>query len=178
MINLNESLDVNSRLSDKINISGIKYDSVVDGEGLRTVCFISGCDKYCEGCHNKDSWNVENGKWYKIEDIGKDLIEYPLGEITISGGDPLSFQYNECLELVKYIKLKSNKHIWLYTGMLFDDIFKSNKKEILNYIDVVVDGKFEIEKKDLDYNFAGSSNQRIINVKETLKQNKIILHGV
>lgn len=178
MINLNESLDVNSRLSDKINISGITYDSVVDGEGLRTVCFISGCDKKCKHCHNMGSWNIDNGDWLDIKYVSDILTNYPLGNITISGGDPLSYQYEKTLNLVRFIKENSNKNIWLYTGMLIEDIFKSNKKEILNYIDVVVDGKFEIKNKDLDYNFAGSNNQRIINVKETLKQNKIILYEV
>lgn len=155
-------------INSMINISGITYDSVVDGEGLRTVCFVSGCDKRCKGCHNTESWNVSYGKWYDIDKVGDILINYPLGDITISGGDPLSFQYEETLLLVKYIKSKCDKNIWLYTGMLWDDIVNSYKCEILQYVDVIVDGKFEIENKSLDYMYAGSTNQRIINVKKEL----------
>ena len=109
-----------------------------------------------------------------IKDIIKEINKNKLTNVTISGGDGLTIQYNSTLELLKQLKLKTNKNIWLYTGYTWEELINSYKRECLKYIDVLVDGKFEISKKDISLRFRGSSNQRIINVQESLKQNKVI----
>ncbi|MGL5713501.1 MAG: anaerobic ribonucleoside-triphosphate reductase activating protein [Paraclostridium sp.] len=162
---------------ENVKIMDIVHDSVVDGEGLRSVLFLSGCDKQCPECHNKESWNVKNGKNRKINDVVNELVSYPIGDITISGGDPLSYQFRECYEIVKEIKLNSNKNIWLYTGMTWEEILTDKRpivREILKYVDVLVDGRFNKNYKSLDLKFKGDITQRIIDVQQSLKQNKII----
>lgn len=160
-----------------INISGIKYDSVVDGEGLRTVVFVSGCWMKCEDCHNKDTWDKNYGESVDIKKLGDKIISYPIGNITISGGDPLSYQRKETYELIKYIKDNSNKTIWVYTGMLFEDLLNSKDiyiKALLYNIDVLVDGVYDKNLKDINCLFRGSKNQRLIDVKESLINYKIV----
>lgn len=163
-----------------MNISGIIYDSVVDGKGLRNTIFISGCEHYCTGCHNSETWSKDYGEIFTlekqinfIENCKKNIL---LSGITISGGDPLYAYINELLEFIKLYKEKLPEHnIWLYTGYVFENLTDVQKK-VLPYIDVLIDGKFEQEKKDITLKFKGSSNQRIIDVKQTLKENKIILY--
>ena len=148
-----------------MKISNIIYESIVDGEGLRTVLFISGCWHNCYNCFNKETHDVNNGKDYSISELVELVQNQPLSDVTISGGDGLTFQREETLQLCKDIKEKTSKNIWLYTGYTIEEI-KSNKqiKDILNYVDVIVDGKFDENNKDSTLAFRGSSNQRIIKV--------------
>lgn len=138
--------------------------SIADGEGVRVVLFVSGCSHHCKGCHNPESWDPNNGKEFTEETKQKlfDLLcrDYIDG-ITFSGGDPLYCNnYSTILNLCLEIKQKfPNKTIWLYTGYTFEEI---QRLDIIKYIDVLVDGKFEIDKKDITLAFKGSSNQRII----------------
>lgn len=98
-------------------------------------------------------------------------------DITLSGGDPLTFQFDNSLQLAKILKERYNKNIWVYTGFTWEQIGKSKRlKKILPYIDVLVDGKFELDKRDITLKFRGSSNQRVIDIQESLKQNKVILY--
>lgn len=162
---------------DKIRISGIKHDSIVDGEGFRNVVFISGCWWNCPQCHNPTTHNKDNGDLLLIKDVVNDLIEDG-NQITISGGDALTYQLNQTKELICQIKvLKPDVNIWLYTGFKFEDILDDDnvlRKEVLSLCDVLVDGQFINELKDLTLQFRGSSNQRIIDVKKSLKENKVI----
>lgn len=160
-----------------MNISGIVYDSVVDGEGIRNVIFVSGCLHKCKGCHNPQTWDFNYGYEF-TQEIQNKFIEKckenpMLNGITVSGGDPIYSSKELILFLKKYKKENPTHTIWLYTGFKCEDI-KDN--EILNFVDVLVDGKFEIDKKDLTLAFRGSSNQRIIDVQETLRQGKVILY--
>lgn len=157
----------------------LQSDSVVDGFGVRTVIWTQGCSHNCPFCQNPQTHDFEGGALFEIEDIKEELnlLENQDG-ITLSGGDPL-FQIEAVTEIAKYAK-NIGLNVWCYTGFAYEKIVEMGKKnnkylEFLNYLDVLVDGKFEHDKKDLTLLFRGSSNQRLINVVETLKQNKIIL---
>lgn len=157
-----------------MKILNIDTDCTDNGTGLRTVIYISGCNHCCEGCHNPSSWNPNKGLDYSIDELIDIIEDNPLANVTISGGDSLTYQYRDTLELVKVIKSKTGKNIWLYTGFTFEQILNS-KKEVLAYIDALVDGKFILEQRDLTLKFRGSRNQRIIDVQKSLNKNKLII---
>ena len=160
--------------TNKISVLKILEDTTVDGPGFRTSIYAAGCEHGCKGCHNPESWEISNGKWMDIDEILKIIDRNFLAQVSFSGGDPL-FQPEAFTELARRIKLETQKNIWCYTGFTFQKILRNPKlSAILPYIDVLVDGQF-IEKKKVDnLPFVGSSNQRIINVKESLKANKIV----
>lgn len=170
-----------------LRIAGIEQESMVDGEGIRFVVFMQGCSHNCEGCHNPETHDFHGGMEICADEILKLVESDPLIDgITLSGGDPF-FQAKKLLPLCKYWKSKG-LNIWAYTGFVFDEFMKyknneeSDKRltpdmlELLNYIDVVVDGPFMIDKRTLEKEYIGSSNQRLIDVQETLKNNKIIIY--
>ena len=113
-----------------MKIMNIDTDCTDNGKGIRTVIYVSGCIHYCEECHNPSSWNPNNGHDYDTDELIEMIEENSLADVTISGGDSLTFQYEETLKLVKMIKDRTNKNIWLYTGYIFEEILE-NKKEIL-----------------------------------------------
>ncbi|MGM9986310.1 MAG: anaerobic ribonucleoside-triphosphate reductase activating protein [Bacillaceae bacterium] len=140
----------------------ILHDSVVDGEGLRTVVFFAGCPHQCIGCHNQQSWNIKNGTKMTIEDVLEEIKKNSLTDVTFSGGEPF-MQAKEVKELAKEVK-KLNKDLWIYTGYTLEYIKEygsSDMKELLSYGDVLVDGLFIQEERDLTLPFRGSRNQRI-----------------
>lgn len=159
-----------------IYISGIKHDSIVDGDGLRNVIFISGCWWSCVDCHNPSTHNPSNGKKMTVKEVIDDVYSDD-NDITLSGGDPLTYQIDNTICLVKELKrARPNVNIWCYTGYLWENMIKIPKiQEILNYINVVVDGKFELVHKNKDLPFRGSSNQRIINVRDSLQNKEVVL---
>lgn len=148
-------------------------DSIVDGEGLRAVIWTQGCSHNCKGCHNPETHSFEKGVLKDVEEIKEKIKELKLQDgITLSGGDPF-FQTEACIEIAKYAK-SLGLNIWAYTGFLFENLIKMEKtKELLKYVDVLVDGKFELENKSLNVKFRGSTNQRIINVPKSLKNGKV-----
>jgi len=157
----------------------LQSDSIVDGEGIRTVIWTQGCPHNCKGCHNPETHSSEGGELVEINEVFKaiDTLEGQTG-ITFSGGDPF-MQPKECSEIAKYA-INKGYNIWCYTGFTFEQLLKLSEKkpEIMDFlenIDVLVDGKFEINKKSLDTIFAGSSNQRIIDVKKSLNKKEIVL---
>lgn len=154
----------------------ISKASLCNGLGVRVVLWVSGCTHQCSGCHNECSWNFNNGKEFgygEMSDILELLAKPYIKGITFSGGDPLhNRNLGVVTEIAKVCKEKfPNKDIWCYTGFKWEDV---KDFEIINYIDVLVDGKFELDKRDITLAFKGSSNQRIINVKESVKENKIV----
>lgn len=150
----------------------ILTDSIVDGEGLRAVIWTQGCSHNCKGCHNPETHDFTKGILKDIEEVKEEIKNLKLQDgITLSGGDPF-FQAKACTEIAKFAK-KQGLNVWSYTGFLFEDLLKSeDAKNLLNYIDVLVDGKFELENKSLNIKFRGSTNQRIINVPKSLKDGK------
>ena len=143
--------------------------SIADGEGIRVVLYVSGCVHCCKGCHNRESWDCNVGKLFTQEvkeKLFKLLARDYIDGFTLSGGDPLiEVNLKECTILCKEIKERfPNKTIWLYTGYVYENV---SDLDIMNYVDVVVDGPFIQEQRDITLPFRGSSNQRIIYVKES-----------
>ena len=157
-----------------MNYITIYKSSLSDGEGWRVVLFVSGCDHKCYGCHNPQSWDKNAGKPFTEETkeyLFNAVNNSEIDGLTLSGGDPLySANIKEVTALCKEFKERfPNKDIWLYTGSVYDD--KLAQLEVMQYIDYLVDGPFILEKRDTSQRFRGSTNQRIINIKQRrLKQ--------
>lgn len=155
----------------------LQPDSIVDGEGIRTVIWTQGCPHHCPGCHNPSTHSFEDGCLIETSEIKKELkkLKNQTG-ITFSGGDPMC-QPEACLEIAKYAK-ELGLNIWCYTGYTWEELMKLSNpyiRQFLEQIDVLVDGKFILEQKSLDLRFRGSKNQRLIDVKRSLEQNCLIL---
>lgn len=179
-----------------MNYHKIEKTSVANGTGVRVVLWVSGCSLHCKGCHNPETWSLNSGKPFD-ENAKRELFEaldkpYIQG-ITFSGGHPLECENVETIYLlIKEIKEKfPTKNIWLYTGyelniFNFISMAKGISKEdnhhnmiqkILSLCDIVVDGSFIEEQKDITLKWRGSCNQRVIDVKESLKRNEVILYN-
>lgn len=155
----------------------LQTDSIVDGEGIRAVLWTQGCSHNCPGCHNPQTHSFDEGFTIDIKEIEKqiDLLEGQDG-ITLSGGDPL-YQIAPSLEIAKYAKSK-NLNVWCYTGFTFESLLAMQNKKLLEFlktIDVLVDGPFILENKSYDCVFRGSTNQRIIDSKKSIKEGKVVL---
>ena len=173
-----------------MNYLGIDKSSISNGPGVRVVLWVSGCTCKCHGCQNPESWCFDAGMLF--DEAAKQKLFDALNKsyihgITISGGHPLENKNVEDVYLlIKEIKEKfPTKDIWLYTGYTWDVIFpevvtcdfnthRFYRQEIVKMCDVVVDGPYIEEQRDITLTFRGSKNQRLIDVKETLKQNKIV----
>lgn len=163
-----------------------KYD-VANGPGVRVSVFVSGCNHHCKGCFNQEAWDFNYGNDFtekEQEEVIEALEPEYMKGLSLLGGEPLELVNQKgLLPLVKKVKEKyPDKTIWCYTGYLFDKQVMGQMvpaheetKELLKYIDYIVDGKFEEENKDLTLQFRGSSNQRIIDVQESLKNNNVVL---
>ena len=179
-----------------MNYAQIRDMDITDGPGIRVGFYVQGCDLYCKGCYNYSIWDFDGGKNWTIETndylinlMNKNYIK----GLSILGGDPLSVLLRDkrepsmLYELVSKVKEKyKNKTIWLWTGYKFEEIYNFNEnldtrlqekcKSILDYVDVIVDGRFDKNLKNLNLKFCGSSNQRVIDVKKSLVENKVILY--
>lgn len=158
-------------------IAGIINNSVVDGPGLRTAIFFSGCRRHCKGCHNPEAQDFNYGKEYTEDDIDKILtLARNVGDsgITLTGGHPLEPEnYELAYEMVKKAK-EYNLNVWLYTGYVFEQI-PIMYMDLISLCDVVVDGPFIENLKSNDCLYRGSTNQRLINIKETFDRGEIVL---
>lgn len=161
----------------KLRISGTVNDSIVDGPGLRFTIFTQGCPHNCPGCHNPQTHSMKGGKKISINKLYKQIKKNGLlSGITFSGGEPF-VQAKMLIPLAKKLK-EDNFEIASYTGYLFEDLVNDKvpfAKELLKYLDVLIDGKFVLSLKSMDLAFKGSSNQRTIDVQKSLKENKTIL---
>ncbi|MBE7029425.1 MAG: anaerobic ribonucleoside-triphosphate reductase activating protein [Ruminococcaceae bacterium] len=158
-----------------ICLMDITYSSSVDGTGFRDVLFVAGCPHRCEGCHNPKTWDFNAGKKVNCDEIFLNLNKSSITNVTFSGGEPFC-QAEALLYLARRIKKETKKTIWIYSGYLFEEIILDKiKLNLLKECDVLVDGKFEKDKKGLNLKFKGSENQRIIDIKKSLKENKVIL---
>ncbi len=155
----------------------ITTDDMLNGDGLRTVLWVAGCNHHCDGCQNPITWDVDGGILFD-EAAENELFEKVkpdyISGITFSGGDPLHPKNRDEVTRLceKFHTLFPQKNIWLYTGYLFEEI---SSLRIIKNIDVLVDGEFVKPHADPKLHLKGSANQRVINVKETLKFNKIVL---
>ncbi|WP_411168225.1 anaerobic ribonucleoside-triphosphate reductase activating protein [Clostridium sp. MB05] len=162
-----------------MNYAKIRKFDVSNGPNIRTTLFVSGCTNNCEGCFNKELQNFNYGnKWTK--EVENEFIEYikdpNVKGVNILGGEPMDQIHDrDLINLLKRIKEETGKSIWLWSGYLYEDIIKdNNRREILSLVDIIVDGRFEIDKRDISLRYRGSSNQRVIDVLQSLKNNKVI----
>lgn len=168
-----------------MHFASIKNFDIANGIGVRVSLFVSGCNHHCKECFNEEAWDFNYGKEFSDEEINTiiDMLkpDYIKG-LTLLGGEPMEVRNQEgILPLVKLVREKyPSKNIWCYSGFTFEQIMKMSEeleitRELLKYIDVLVDGKFVIEKKDLSLKFRGSSNQRIINLPKSLEKKEVVL---
>lgn len=165
-----------------MNYARIKDCDIADGEGVRVSLFVSGCTHHCVGCFNKETWDFDYGKPFtkEVEDkILKLLSKDYITGLTLLGGEPFEVCNQEALyNLLVRVKAEfPDKDVWCYTGYTFEDLLDDEgtvntkyTKGMLSFIDVLVDGEFMLERKSLGLTFKGSDNQRIIDVKESLKK--------
>lgn len=178
---------MNNKLMSHWRYAGIEYDDIANGEGLGAVFFTQYCRHHCPECHNPQTWS-RNGGIQFTEKVLDQLLKYfqdipYASRLTLSGGDPISSPDLTYYVLSKFREQYPDKKVWLYTGYLFEYIafnipVAENEKvvhEILSMCDVVVDGRFEITKRNIALRFVGSSNQRIIDVKRSLDKGETIL---
>ncbi len=147
---------------------------MVDGPGFRTSIYCAGCGHHCLGCHNPQSWDFDGGREMSTEEIMKIIEADPYANVTFSGGDPM-YQAVGFAELAREIHKRTNKDIWCYTGFTFESLINRDQRELLEQIDVLVDGPFIEKLRDTDLLFRGSSNQRLIDVQSSLYECKIVL---
>lgn len=155
-------------------VASIVENTIVDGIGFRTSLYLSGCDIRCEGCHNKYLWNINSGHAMKIDEVFKKITE-SFTNITFIGGEPM-LQAEALSVLAERIKNSTEKDIWIYSGHTYEEILENKThSELLKYCDVLVDGKYDEKYHKNNLRFMGSSNQRIIDIKKSLLNNKAIL---
>ena len=171
-----------------MNYAEIKYCDIANGPGVRTSLFVSGCTHHCPGCFNEIAWDFNYGKPFTqdtIDSIIESLKPDYIQGLTLLGGEPFEYSNQKgLLPLVRQVReVLPQKDIWCFTGFLFDkDIIENMCKrwketnELLSYIDVLVDGRFVEELKNLNLKFKGSENQRTILVNESLKSGNVILY--
>ena len=161
-----------------MNYHNITKDDMLNGDGLRVVLWVSGCTHHCEGCQNPITWDLAGGLPFDEaaeEELFEALSKPHISGITFSGGDPLHpFNRSEVFRLMKKSKeLFPEKTVWVYTGFLWEDV---KDIEDIKFADVLADGRFVKELNDNNLHWVGSSNQKIVNVPQSLKENKVILH--
>ncbi len=167
-------------MAEKIKVAGIVKESIVDGPGIRYVVFAQGCRHNCQGCHNPETHSFNGGSFVEIDELISQMKKNPLIDgITLSGGEPF-----EQAEAFGELAMKAKKHgynVMTYTGHTYEHIQKNKDKingwgKLLNWTDILVDGKFEISKKSMMLKFRGSYNQRLIDVKQSMVMDEIIQH--
>ena len=167
-----------------MNMAGFYDESISNGLGWRAVLFVSGCPHHCPGCHNEIAQDYNYGEEFHKEEILDRIRENSiLNGVTISGGEPLCEQnIGTVLDFIKDVKKeKPDFNIWCYSGYTFEQLKERNDEvtnELLNTIDVLVDGRFVLEKKDPTLKFRGSDNQRILDVHKCIQEQKIVQLGL
>ena len=153
----------------RIRLSGIEKESIVDGPGLRYVLFSQGCIHMCPGCHNPQTHGFTGGELYEVEDLVREILENPLlSGVTFSGGDP--FNQAEAFSFVARLLKEKGMNIWSYTGYTIEELRNAKdpfQKDLLEQVDVLVEGRFVQSLRTLSKPFAGSSNQRVIDLRKS-----------
>ena len=181
-----ETKDLHMEKSNNLHIMAVTGPDINNGPGFRVTIWVSGCTHACPGCQNKHTWKY--GQGHKLDDMVpyhitcKEKILNLIGDkhidgVTISGGDPLDQSAQALKELAKFLsnikKRYPEKSIWLYTGYLIEDLNNYLHKEVIKNCDVIIDGPYVKEKRNITIPFRGSTNQRIIDVQKSFKENKI-----
>lgn len=162
-----------------MNYAKIRRFDVTNGPNVRTTLFVSGCTHNCKDCFNKEQQDFNYGEIFTKE-TEDEFVKYSMNPsikgINILGGEPLQQLKDRALtDLLIRLNKEVKKPIWLWTGYTYEEVLEDpKKKEFLNYIDVLIDGRFEIDKRDLNLKYRGSSNQRIIDVKKSTEKNQVI----
>ncbi|WP_353955003.1 anaerobic ribonucleoside-triphosphate reductase activating protein [uncultured Eubacterium sp.] len=177
-----------------INYHNITHDDMNNGDGLRVILWLSACSHHCYNCQNPQTWDPNSGIPFDEsakQEIFNELSKDYMSGITFSGGDPLhENNLTEVLSLIKEIREKfPNKTIWLYTGYSWSDVFRGQssclsekglnnlrRRRIMELCDVIVDGRYIDKQRDITLKWRGSKNQRVIDVKQTLEQGKVVLY--
>ncbi len=161
-----------------LRIAGTVQDSIVDGPGIRYVIFTQGCPHHCPGCHNQETHEMSGGKEADTEGILQQIRENPLlSGVTFSGGEPF-VQAEALLQIAKAVKAMG-KHLMIYTGYLYENLLQMDRpgvQELLLEADILVDGPFVLEKRDLTLQYCGSSNQRVIDLIKTREKGEVVLY--
>jgi anaerobic ribonucleoside-triphosphate reductase activating protein len=165
-----------------MNYSGLKYTDMINGEGIRVSLFVSGCSHHCKDCFNSDTWDPNYGSPF-TEEVENEILNYfkkydkSIKGLSLLGGDPT---YIDNIDpLVKFIKkfkdLFPNKDIWIWSGFTWEIIINNQKLlSLIELCDVLVDGKFNIQEKDLNLKWRGSMNQRVVDIKKSLELKKVV----
>lgn len=160
-----------------MNFAQIRKYDVANGTGIRTVIFVTGCTHNCRNCFNKEYQDFNYGEVWteaETEKVIEFLKDDNVSGLTLLGGEPM--QNLELIQVLKAVKDKVEKPIWVYSGYTYEEIMENEKRtELLKLCDVLVDGRFVEDLKDLKLKFRGSSNQRIIDVKKSMEQGKVVL---
>ena len=160
----------------QIRIAGLVPESFVDGDGIRFAIFMQGCHRHCEGCHNPETHALDGGYLVDTSEIISEIKKNPLLDgITLTGGEPL-LQVEAANEIACAAE-SFGLNVWCYTGYTFEEL-PTEAQPLLDHIDVLIDGEFIERLRDLELQFRGSRNQRIIDVKKTREQNRIVLWEV
>lgn len=165
-----------------MNVAGINFESIVDGEGVRVVVFVSGCYHNCKGCHNPASHSFTAGQPFTPE-LQNEVIGYInkipfISGLTLSGGDPM-YSAKEITPFIQRLRTEvKDISVWIYSGFCFENIVENSEMfELLKLCDVLVDGEFILEQRDITLPYKGSQNQRIIDIQKSLDSNSIVLWG-
>lgn len=148
---------------------------MVDGPGFRTSIYCAGCRHACPGCHNPQSWDFSGGQAMTTDEVMRVVEADPYANVTFSGGDPM-YQPEGFAELAKAIRQRTQKTIWCYTGFTFEALMANpRQRQLIELLDVLVDGPFVKALRDESLQFRGSSNQRLIDVQESIRQQHVVL---
>lgn len=165
-----------------MNYHNITTDDMLNGDGLRVVLWVSGCNHHCKDCQNPETWNPRSGILFDnsaMAEIEKELKRPEISGLTISGGDPFHPSNRIMVHrIVKHVRKKyPDKTIWIYTGYLYEYLRRSKVFDnTLRQIDVLVDAQYDPTYSDVNYPWAGSINQRVIDVKRSLKEGEVVLY--
>jgi anaerobic ribonucleoside-triphosphate reductase activating protein len=159
-----------------MKIAGLVHDSIVDGPGLRYVVYTQGCSICCQGCHNPDTWDISGGTELSVDYIIEDMLSNPLLDgLSLSGGEPFE-QAADCASLAAKAR-ENGLNVWVFTGSTFEMLQEEAKSEpdilrLLTLTDVLVDGRFLPDQRTLSLKWRGSKNQRVLDVRKSLKTEK------
>lgn len=160
----------------------ITHDDMLNGDGIRVVLWVAGCEHHCEDCQNPVTWNPEGGKHFgaaEIDEIFAELAKEHVSGITFSGGDPLHPNNRNLIYSLGKVAQQAHpeKTVWMYTGYTWEQIVADEEMStIMEVVDVLVDGRFEKDLLDKNAKWVGSTNQRVIDVQKSLKTGGVVLH--